>query len=365
MIDTRFGLMLSSINGIGPVKYKNIIERYSSYKELAHESNYQNLYDCGLSDKLISKLLDFSYWHKIDEIIIKAQKDNISIICLGQKSYPEILTHIYSPPAVLYVKGNIDMLNRPAVAIVGSRTPTAYGRSMASKIASELAASGLVIISGLATGIDSEAHKATLEIGGYTGAIFGNGIDIIYPAENRDLAEKITQSGFCLSEFPLGTIPDRHNFPRRNRIISGMSLAVLVVEAASRSGALVTANIANEQGKDVFAVPGAADNPKSDGTISLIKQGAFVATSAEDILQNLGWETSIRSKLSEKEEKPININLEPDEQRVCDMITSGPLHFDELVRNLNLPSPQLSAILLKLELAGLVVRRPGNYLARA
>ncbi len=287
------------------------------------------------------------------------------MMCLGQDNYPELLSHIYSPPTVLYVKGNTDLLHRPSVAIVGSRTPTAYGRSMAAKIASGLAAAGLVIVSGLATGIDSEAHKATLDIGGYTGAIFGNGIDVIYPADNRELAEKVSQSGYCLSEFPLGATPERHNFPRRNRIISGLSLAVVVVEAAARSGALVTADIAAEQGKDVFAVPGPADSPKSDGTINLIRQGAYVAANAEDILQNLGWDVSAKTNEPDKSTMPINIELELDEQKVCDMITSGPLHFDELVRNLNLPSPKLSTILLKLELAGLVVKRPGNYLARS
>lgn len=359
--------MLSSIEGIGPVKYRNIIEHYSSYDELVNNNHIHLLNEYGLSDKQIQKLLNFSNWPKIDKILEKTQKDDIRIICLGQDEYPELLQHIYSPPTVLYVKGDIELLNRPSVAIVGSRTPTSYGRMMASKIASELAAAGLVIVSGLATGIDSEAHKATLETGGYTGAIFGNGIDEIYPADNRELAERITQRGYCLSEFPLGTLPERYNFPRRNRIISGLSLAVVVVEAAARSGALVTANIAAEQGKDIFAVPGQADNPKSDGTISLIKQGAYVATCATDILENLGWDTSYRNSKDSSENvkaTPVDIELEPEERKVCDMIAAGPLHFDELVRNLNLPSPRISAILLKLELAGLVIRRPGNYLVR-
>lgn len=365
MVDTQFALVLSEIEGIGPIKYRNLIQHFSNYDEFINNNNPQILSECGLSNKIINKLTNFSDWDKIDKIIERTRKDNISIICLGQDDYPELLSHIYSPPTVLYIKGNSELLNRPAVAIVGSRTPTSYGRSMASKIAADLAAAGLIIISGMALGIDSEAHRATLEIGGYTGAIFGTGIDTIYPAEHRELAAKISQKGYCLSEFSLGTFPDRHNFPRRNRIISGLSLAVVVVEAAARSGALVTADIAAEQGKDVFAVPGPADSSKSDGTINLLKQGAYVATCAEDILQNLGWLTSSKLTDTDNNTMPLNIELEPEEQKVCDMITTGALHFDELVRNLNLTSPRLSAILLKLELAGLVVRRPGNYLARA
>jgi DNA processing protein len=223
----------------------------------------------------------------------------------------------------------------------------------------------LMIISGMAWGIDAEAHRAAIDVGGITSAIFGCGIDIIYPGTHRDLAHKILQNGFWLSEFPFGTQPERHNFPRRNRIISGLSQAVVIVEAAAKSGALVTANLAIEQGRDVFAVPGQVDNPMSGGTINLLKQGASVATSAEDILESLGWEISQQIKQTEKKHKPITIKLEPDEQKVCDFIGKGPAHFDELVRKLGYPPAKVSAILLKLELSGLAVRRPGNYVTRA
>ena len=356
--------MLAGIGGIGPSKYSKIIEHYRSCDELSGNGKPETLKECGLTDKLIDKINGFNNWAKIDEAIERAEKSDIKIICQGNPDYPELLTNIYSPPIVLYVKGDTELLHRPSVAIVGSRTPTTYGRSMAEKLSAELASSGLIIVSGLAMGIDTHAHKAALDIGGYTGAIFGNGIDIVYPNDNRKLAERVSQNGFCLSEFPFGTPPEKFNFPRRNRIISGLSLAVVVVEAAARSGALVTANIAAEQGKDVFAVPGPADSPKSDGTIKLIKDGAYVATCAEDILQNLGWDVSGKSSLADKKTVEIKVELEPEEQRVCDMITTGPLHFDELVRNLNLPTSKLSGILLKLELAGLITRRPGNYLAR-
>jgi DNA processing protein len=220
----------------------------------------------------------------------------------------------------------------------------------------------LIIVSGLAWGIDSEAHQAAIDAGGATVAVFGSGIDIVYPKEHRKLANDIQNNGCLLSEFPFGTLPERHNFPRRNRLISGLSQAVVIIEAAEKSGALVTANLALEQGRDVFAVPGQADNPKSSGAINLIKQGAAVATSHEDILESLGW--SIDKEIKE-ETQPVNINLEPDEQKVCDLVGKGPAHVDELIRNLGLSTSKISTILLKLELAGIVVRRPGNFVARA
>lgn len=364
MLDRRFALMLADTDGIGPVRYQKIIEKFENLDEFKSRGTTDIFKECGLTGGLAEKILGFDNWAKFDKILERASQLNVEILCLGQDGYPENLTNIYAPPIVIYVKGETSYLNKPSVAIVGSRTPTSYGRSMANRIASELAAKGLVIISGLASGIDSEAHQAALDVGGVTGAIFGSGIDVIYPPEHRQLAEKICQNGYYLSEFPFGTAPERHNFPRRNRVISGLSLAVVVVEAANKSGALVTANIAADQGKDVFAVPGPADSPKSDGTINLIKQGAYVATSAEDILQNFGWESPGASSPADQKTETVKVKLEPNEQKVCDMIASGPLHFDELVRNLNLPSSELSAILLKLELAGLVARRPGNYLTR-
>jgi len=363
-VDTKFALMLSLINGIGPAKYQKLIRRYHDYDGLKSNTDRKFLKECNLTDSQINEIEKFDSWHKIDEILEKAAQLDVSIKCLGQASYPDQLENIYSPPPVIYLKGKLEYLGRPAVAVVGSRTPTAYGKSMATKITSDLAARGLVIISGLAWGIDAQAHQAAIDVGGATAAVFGCGIDNIYPANHRELANKMLEHGFWISEFPFGTEPDKFNFPRRNRIISGLAQAVVVVEAAARSGALVTANLAVDQGRDVFAVPGQADSPKSDGTINLIKQGALVATSADDILESLGWDISAQKDRSEIKQRPVEIDLEPEEQKVCDLIGKGQLHFDELARNLGLSSARLSAMLLKLELAGLVTRRPGNYLAR-
>lgn len=363
-LDLKFALMLSLIDGIGPAKYSKLIKQFRNYDEFLANSVPDIYYECGLNDKQISCLIKFDRWQAVDDIIKKAAELNVAIKCLGQSDYPEDLENIYSPPTVMFIKGNLQALSQPAVAIVGSRTPTDYGREMTRKITSELAARGLLIISGLATGIDAEAHRAALNTGGATAAIFGSGLDIIYPSSHRDLAGKILEKGFWLSEFQFGTIPEKYNFPRRNRLISGLSRAVVVVEAAAKSGALVTAQLAADQGKDVFAVPGRADSPRSEGTLDLLKQGAAVATSAGDILEALGWGDARKPRLTDVTPAPIEINLEPDEQKVCDMVGKGQTHFDELVRDLGLPSAKISAILLKLELAGLIIRRPGNYVAR-
>lgn len=363
-LDLRYAMMLFLIDGIGPMKYLKLIEHFRTYDQFLANPAADGFYECGLNDRQIAQIIKFDRWQEVDGILEKAASLNITIKCLGQPDYPEELKNIYSPPIVIFIKGNPQALSLPAVAIVGSRTPTDYGREMTRKIASGLAARGLLIISGLALGIDAEAHRAALDVGGTTAAIFGSGLDIIYPPSNRDLADKILENGFWLSEFQFGTLPEKYNFPRRNRLISGLSRAVVVIEAASKSGALVTAQLAADQGKDVFAVPGRADSSRSEGTLDLLKQGAAVATSASDILEALGWEAAAESRMAATTPPPIKINLEPDEQKVCDMVGKKQTHFDELVRDLGLPCSKISAILLKLELAGLVKRRPGNYVAR-
>jgi DNA processing protein len=363
-LDTRFALMLSQIDGIGPVRYQNIIKLFNNYESFLSVKDESVLTDSGFTESLISRILKFDRWDKVDKILEQANSSNVTIICLGQKDYPEILTNVYAPPLVLYMKGELDCLSRPAVAVVGSRTPTHYGRLMTDKIVSGLASKGILIISGLAWGIDAQAHQAAINVGGSTAAVFGSGIDILYPGNHRELADKILEHGCWLSEFPFGTKPERHNFPRRNRIISGLSQAVIVVEAAAKSGALVTAGLALEQGREVFAVPGQADSPMSGGTINLIKDGASVATSADDILASLGWVISQKAEASEAVQEKPNTKLEPDEQKICDLVGGGAAHVDEIIRKLGFSSAKVAAILLKLELAGLVVRRPGNYVAR-
>ncbi len=358
-IDVRFALLLKLIDGVGDIKAARILERFASHEHFCSGIDDKMMAESGINSRIRDAIIGFDRWRKVDDEIAGVERLNAKIICLGDDTYPEPLRNIPDPPPVLYVSGDTSILNRPAVAIVGTRTPTPYGDHMAVRIAGGLAARGIVVVSGLAWGIDTGAHRAALEAGGITIAVFGSGLDVVYPEQNKELARRISENGCLISEFPLGASPEKFNFPRRNRIISGLSRAVVVVEAAGKSGALVTADLALEQGRDVFAVPGRADSALSAGTIGLIKKGAGTVTCAEDVLEAIGWE------VDKKVEKPISrIKLDPEEQRICDLVGMGPTHFDELVRRLNLSPSRISAVLLKLELAGLISRRPGNFVAR-
>jgi len=347
------------IDGVGDIRAAGILKHFRSHEQFCSGIDDEMTAECGINERIKESIINFNRWREIDDEIARVERLNAKIICLGDDGYPELLLNTADPPPVLYVSGDPAILGRPAVAVVGTRTPTPYGNHMARRIAGGLASRGIVIVSGLAWGIDTEAHRAALDSGGITAAVFGSGLDVVYPEQNKELARKISENGCLISEFPLGAPPEKFNFPRRNRIISGLSRAVVVVEAAGKSGALVTAGLALEQGRDVFAVPGRADSALSAGTIDLIKKGAGTVTCAEDVLEAIGWHIG-----KEVERPESKIKLEPDEQRLCDLVGMGPAHFDELVRRLNLSPSRISAALLKLELAGLISRRPGNFVAR-
>lgn len=357
--DPRFALMLKLIEGVGDIRAAAVLKRFRSHEQFCSGIDDEMAAECGISERIRGSIINFDRWREVDDEIARIEQLNAKIICFGDEAYPELLQNTADPPPLLYVSGDPAILGRPAVAVVGTRTPTPYGSHMARRIAGGLAARGIVIVSGLAWGIDTEAHRAALESGGLTVAVFGSGLDVVYPEQNKELARKIAENGCLITEFRLGTPPEKFNFPRRNRIISGLAQAVVVVEAAGKSGALVTAGLALEQGRDVFAVPGRADSALSAGTIGLIKKGAGTVTCAEDVLEAIGWHIG-----KEVERPESRIKLEPDEQRLCDLVGRGPAHFDELVRRLNLSPARISAALLKLELAGLISRRPGNFVAR-
>ncbi len=268
--------------------------------------------------------------------------------------YPALLKEIPDPPAFLYVRGTLrDDL--PALALVGARRATPYGLRIAREWAREVALAGAGVVSGLALGVDAEAHRGALEAGGYTVAVLGSGLDVVYPYQHRALAEEIVACGGALiSEFPLGARPERWHFPRRNRIIAGLCRAVLVVEAAERSGSLITARLAAEVGREVLAVPGSIFSPQSRGTHRLLKEGAWPATSVEDLLEALGLEGK---KSSEKE-------LPAEEDPLLAYISYYPKHFDEIAAESGLSVAELSARLLELELRGLIQELPGKYFQR-
>jgi len=303
-----------------------------------------------------------------DDVIAPAlawlEDSNNHIVTLADSGYPQALLNIPDPPLLLYVKGRLDLLNRSALAIVGSRSATPQGISNAEAFAKSLSDAGLCIISGLAHGIDAAAHRGALRgQGKYSGssiAVVGTGLDKVYPAANRDLAHALAQQGALISEFPLGTPPLAANFPRRNRLISGMSLGCLVVEASLQSGSLITARLAVEQGRDVFAIPGSIHAPQSKGCHALLKQGAKLVESAQDILEELGSQlvSPARSAAS------LGTDIQDPDFMLLDHLGFDPVDLDTLSVRCNLTIAELSAMLLTLELSGRICVLPGGLYQR-
>lgn len=280
-----------------------------------------------------------------------------NLLLFGHDGYPEPLSEIYSPPPLLFVLGQWTADDRRAISIVGARRATAYGRRVARSLARELAGRGFTIVSGMARGVDSEAHRGALEAGGRTIAVLGSGLDVPYPPENKGLMEQIGAQGAVLTEFSLGTEPLAGNFPQRNRLISGLANGVVVVEAADRSGAMITAAYALDQGREVFAVPGSVEVRSSRGTNLLIKRGAKLVQAVEDILEELP------PSIARTPGPPPS--LTKAEQAIWDVLAEGPLHVDALARQLGMQSSALLATLLGMELRGLIRQDPGKIFARA
>lgn len=289
----------------------------------------------------------------------------LKIVPLHSPNYPENLRHIPDPPAVLYVRGELDAADSFAVAIVGTRACTHYGRQAAESIAVELASMGITVVSGLARGVDAAAHKGALMGNGRTIAVIGSGHARIYPAEHASLADKIAASGAVLSEYPTFVQPAPRNFPVRNRIISGLSLGAVVVEAAERSGALITARLALEQGREVFAVPGNITARTSDGPNRLIREGAKAVMSAQDVLEEIAPEIKgMMRQETVRKAAEAKLNLEPYERRIYETLSHEPLHVDEITLATALPQPKISMGLFNLEMKGLAKELPGKLYVR-
>lgn len=282
------------------------------------------------------------------------KKLGIKLIAWDDSIYPLNLRHIYDPPFLLYVRGDLRKEDEKAVAVVGTRRATRDGKIVARKLARELARETITVVSGMARGIDTAAHEGALEEGGRTIAVLGCGVDIVYPPENKSLMEAIIKKGAVISEFPLGTSPLAYNFPRRNRIISGLSKGVLVVEAPVKSGALITVDYALEQGREVFAVPGVITNPYSRGTNRLIKEGAKVVEQVSDILEELGLGAAKEYK------RGVDLQLSFEEKQMLDHLSSQPVHIDDLVKKTQLPVSRVGDILMRLQLKTMVRELPGK-----
>lgn len=361
MSDLEYWIALNFLPDIGPVLSGNLISALGS-PENVFQASFTELRNVnGIGESRARKIAGFARWDKVLKEIDTAQEQNIRIIACNDPAYPEGLKRIHGTPPVIYVRGSLADMDKYAVAMVGSRSATAYGTQAAEKISRKLAASGLTVVSGMARGIDTVSHKGALEAGGRTVAVLGSGLDVPYPYSNRDLMENIEYSGAVISEFPLGTLPIKENFPRRNRIISALSLGVVVVEATLDSGSLITVRYALEHGKEVFAVPGSINSANSRGTNDLIKKGARLIESADEVIDEL--RPQINGILREEKadmENPV-AEMSEDEKRIYGSLSNGPKHIDSLIREMNLTTGNALSTLLNLELKGLVRQAEGKH----
>ncbi len=352
-------LGFNHVRGIGAVRLQHLLQTFGD-AETAWQASAAALRESGLSEKLVQSLVETRA--RIDPAAVweRLEKQGIQVVTWGDEDYPRRLREISQPPPVLYVRGRLDTDDDWAVAIVGTRRVTSYGRRAAEDIAAALAHQHVSVVSGLARGVDSIAHQAALDGGGRTLAVLGCGIDRIYPPEHRHLAEEICKRGALISDYPPGTEPDAANFPPRNRIISGLVLAVVVIEAGITSGALITAKFAADQGRDVFAVPGSIYSPSSKGTNALIRDGVYPVLEAQDILDVLGLE-KVENYRSARNTLPEN----PAEVKLLSLLDNEPTHMDDIQAQSGLPIDEVSATLALMELKGMVQQVGGmNYVIR-
>lgn len=346
---TRYYVAFNQVAGIGPARLAQLIETCGSI-EAAWHADPAAMDAAGLDRRTMTAFEQTRASLDLDTLMQQLAASDVTLLTIDDAAYPRLLRAIDTPPPLLYVRGALHQHDEWAVAIVGTRKVSTYGREVTRTLVSDLARSGITIVSGLAGGVDSIAHQAALDAGGRTLAVFGTGIDIIYPHYNRALADRIMPQGALISDFAPGTRPAAANFPARNRIISGLSLATLVIEAGVQSGALITARFANEQGRDVFAVPGSILSPSSAGTNRLLRDGAGVVTCAEDILEALNLHM-----LQVQQQVATELLLDdPTEAAVMAELSAEPRHIDAIARACGLPAATVAATLTMLELKGFV-----------
>ncbi len=345
---------LNMIYDIGSVRLTQLLAAFGAPEKIFRAPHNELLQVFGIGEEIACQISLFKQDDLKKEFAL-VKKHNLKIITLDDEDYPEQLKNIPGAPIVLYVKGEMQQTDKLAIGIVGSRRASYYGLNNAQKLAYDLSQKGFTIVSGMARGIDTYAHKGALKAGGRTIAVMGSGFNNIYPEENKKLAEEISRNGAVISEFPVDALPLKQNFPRRNRIISGLSLGLLVAEAARNSGALITADFALEQGREVFALPGKLDSGTSFGTNELIKQGAKLVTCVEDIIEEFGF----------VEENPrVYHKFEEGEDKLLNLINHESIQLDELVEKTNLDIPRISDILLRLQLKKLIKQLPGRQFVR-
>lgn len=375
--DQKYWIALKSIDGVGSVGFKNLVDALGHPKNVFKASLKTLTVIPGIGQKIAANIKDFNNWHEAEEELERLKNYDACLITYQDSSYPRCLLNIYDLPPFLYVKGRLkeDDVN---IAVVGSRMASTYGKFSTERLCRELAINGITVVSGMARGIDSAAHRGALAGKGRTIAVLGCGLDTIYPPENQELYKEIVSKGAVITEYPFGTPPSGSNFPARNRIISGISLGVVVVEANEKSGSLITARLALDQGREVFAVPGSIDSAGSRGTHKLIKQGAKLIENVRDILDEILPQVEIRSK-DDRPEKSILQQGNSEEKRpeersiagelgeltdteksILQSISSKALDIDSIITSTGLKPNEVLNILLTLELRGIIKQLPGK-----
>ncbi|MCX5829416.1 MAG: DNA-processing protein DprA [Deltaproteobacteria bacterium] len=384
----KYWLALKLVEGLGNIGIKSLLQSFGTPEHVFKAPLHLLETVSGIGSKTARHIKDFKQWEQVDGELEKAVRMNVAILTCHDPLFPQRLLHIYDCPVLLYVKGELRGLD-VSVAVVGSRKASAYGKYTTERLCRELALSGVAIVSGMARGIDASAHRGALSVKGRTVAVLGSGLDVIYPPENESLYHEISECGAVVSEYSFGTRPNAPNFPARNRIISGMSLGVVVVEATEKSGSLITARIALEQGREVFAVPGSIDEAGSRGTNRLIKEGAKLVEDVDDILAEIGPQTSpgesipvmaalptVPTEHSSDEptdEPPLAIRnqhrqrrdvqnavLGEKEQLLINNLSSQPRPVDDLIATTGMSASEILSLLLHLELRGLIRQMSGK-----
>jgi DNA processing protein len=351
---------LSRVKGLGCVNFKKLATHFADPTQAFSASAAELAEVPELDRDVIDALLNFSEWNEVGEELRRIERAGATIVAFGDPKYPARLRTIADPPPVLYVKGEIRSDDDKAVAVIGSRSASDYGRRVARDLCRGLASVGFTVVSGMALGIDGAAHETALNSGGRTIAVLGCGVDRVYPPDHAKLYRRITENGAVISELPIGTRPMGYNFPARNRLISGLALGVVVVEATEKSGSLITAALALEQGREVFAVPGEVGSSRSRGSHRLIRQGAKLVESVNDIIEELAPQLLTPGSEARKENEQLPENISEDTRKVFALVRERPLQIDEVIESSGFPVPKVSQILLELELLGYLRQLPGN-----
>ncbi len=350
-------LKLYNAPNVGPTTYIALVDEFGSPAEVFGKTSGELSKFKGITTERADAILSVESKEFVSSQLEAIERSGCRLVSYWSDEYPSRLKAIYDPPPFYFIKGEITEDDAYSLAVVGTRGVTSYGKVMTEKIVTELAREGLTIISGLASGVDTLAHKAALNIGGRSIGVLGSGLDRIYPQENVGLSSKLIEKGALISEFPMGTSPDRGNFPQRNRIISGLTLGTLVIEGDVKSGALITAYYAVDQNREVFALPGRADSRASRGPHRLIRSGAKLVTEAEDILSELEAIADVKRK---PRQTKLDFDLTSDEQAIMTLLNTEPMHIDDIAEKTSATTSLTLATLLGLELRSLIRQLPGK-----